>query len=305
MRGEQHESGRREMPFIGFISERELERRTSQRAAEQADSGMAISMPLFAGSPAIAPHPEGRATHEVSWGQAWQQGAAAPEARDAFTVMAQPVHSSSQHQCPGRNIPPKSPGAGPPSPSKNNVPRSPNTVARDSLRISDSPATANRRLRAAAQTLPRMPSLTEPAMAGGGDFHSLSAFNAAGSAHPAHQPPPPVSSALVSEYPHQAPSFLSKIGSANAEDLGRCGVGIFCDKERGSPTAIVREVSVRGSAAREGSIRSGDEVVSVDGNSIAQWSAATLRNALQVQKSLRLLDLLAPKPLHLLALLVH
>jgi hypothetical protein len=60
-------------------------------------------------------------------------------------------------------------------------------------------------------------------------------------------------------------------------------VGIFCDKERGSPTAIVREVSVRGSAAREGSIRPGDEVVSVDGNSIAQWSAATLRNALQVQ----------------------
>lgn len=65
------------------------------------------------------------------------------------------------------------------------------------------------------------------------------------------------------------------------DDLGRCGVGLFCEKERGSPAALVREVSARGSAARDGSIRPGDHVLSVDGADITQWTAATLRNALQ------------------------
>ena len=47
-------------------------------------------------------------------------------------------------------------------------------------------------------------------------------------------------------------------------------MGLVCEKEQGSPAAIVREVSARGSAARQGTVRPGDLLLSIDGANISQ-----------------------------------
>jgi hypothetical protein len=291
-------------PFIGFISERQLRER-EQRAAEAAairppNAGEdRVELDLVPGSPSAQPQPQpqhGRANtqpqgvqqppvRQLSWAEAWQQSAAEAIYRDpsAFpaTVTAVPAaaHASSHTSVPASRtvgaVPAPS-GEGPPSPNKN-VPKSPGTVTRDALRVPDSP---NRRLRASqAQTLPHLPSLPGPAAAaaGGSCGHALSL--AAG-----ERPEPPVAPTIVqSQYPPQAGALLSHGGmpGSGGDNLGRCGVGLLCEKERGAPAAVVREVSARGSAAREGSIRVGDLVVSVDGANISEWDTAALRSALQ------------------------
>jgi hypothetical protein len=280
------------VPFIGFISERELREREERRAGSVSGGESALS--LAAGTPPIAPQPQ----HGLSWAEVWQQGAGDDEAGvglqgrrpapDPQTVFAVPVRHAMGSSPAHAVLPssataalPQQPSAGtlagraatrpaatsspkkdgPPSPSKHDwdeVPRSPGLVARDSLRVPDSPGTPNRRLRAASASLPHLPSLPGPAAAGS-EGHSLSGMHAT----------------------HRAERPSLHAGAASVDDLGRCGVGLLCEKERGSPAAVVREVSSRGSAAREGSIRPGDLVLSVDGANISLWNTATLRNALQ------------------------
>ena len=242
--------------FIGFISERELERRATERQLAAQDGTAASAsqeLDLLAGSPECAE-----------------------------TVVAKATGASANGS--GASHPPRSPevvaGA--------HVPRSPGTpghVARDALRVPDSP---NRRLRSpqahigASASLPHLPLLPEPAAAGSAG-HVLAAMTvaaAAASQRHSGQLLGPVSSTVVqSARPPQL--LLSQGGAGGADDLGRCGVGLLCEKERGAATGLVREVLARGSAAREGSIQPGDLVVSVDGANISQWNTATLRNALQ------------------------
>ena len=260
-------AARSAVPFIGFISERELREREERHAGSA--SGGELSLSLEAGTPPLAPQHQ----HELSWAEVWQQGAgdgaglsAGAQFAEPQTVFAVARHSTSAAahamRPPSATVamqqsgsalqggratarpfgaPPSPKKEGPPSPIKTDQ-RSPGLMARDSLRMPESPAT--RRLRSSAcQSLPHLPSLPGPA-AEGRDDHTLSAVRAA--AHPA-----------------QPPSLLSSAGASTGDDLGRCGVGLLCEKERGSPAAVVREVSSRGSAAREGTIRAGDLVLSV------------------------------------------
>ena len=211
-------------PFVGFISERELRER-ERRATDAEAGGVYHSLSLVAGSPMTSPqvHSLPQSASQLSWADAWKQGGRA-EREYSATVMALPGAAAQQvpalrsmtavfasppddrqaesvlhdDRRPSAASAPHSAVAavrsaegGPPSPGM-----SPGLVARDLLRMPDSPGM--RRLRA-SQTLPHLPSLPSPAHgAAGGEWH-LSAMNN-GAHHPAH----PVGSTMVkSEHPYQ------------------------------------------------------------------------------------------------------
>ena len=250
--------------FIGFISERELERRATERQLAAHD-GTAAS-----------------ASHELDL--------LAGSRECAETVVAKATGASANGSGPTRVVSPDAAGASHPPRSPEviaaaHVPRSRGPVARDALRVPDSP---NRRLRSpqahigASASLPHLPLLPEPAAAGsaGHVLAAMTVASAAASQRHSGQLLGPVPSTVV-QPAHPPQLLLAQGGVGGADDLGRCGVGLLCEKERGAATGFVREVLARGSAAREGSIQPGDLVVSVDGANISQWNTATLRNALQ------------------------
>ena len=229
------------VPFIGFISERELREREER---ERAQAGTFISerelrgreerasyrsMSLVAGSPAVGAQ-QPPLQQQISWAEAWEKSAAAAEplpppatvlagssARErahgvAASASLPAARSTAAAADRGSHGAAAGPGEGPPSPSKC-VPKSPGSLSWDSL--SSPGKTANRRLKA-AQTLPHLPLLPGPAAAAGGDWHSLSASNAGGGGHQPADPPlvSDLSTVVKSEYPQQAPILKGPINSA-------------------------------------------------------------------------------------------
>jgi hypothetical protein len=234
------------VPFIGFISERELREREERERAqagafiserelrerEEREQGRAScrSMSLVAGSPAVgAQQSPLQKQQQISWAEAWEKSAAAAEplpppatvlagasARErahggAASASMPAARSTAPAADRGSHGAAAGPGEGPSSPSKC-VPKSPGSLSRDSL--SSPGKTANRRLKA-AQTLPHLPLLPGPAAAAVGDWHSLSASNAAGGGHQPADPPlvSDLSTVVKSEYPQQAPILKGPINS--------------------------------------------------------------------------------------------
>ena len=215
------------VPFIGFISERELrereERERAQASAfiserelrerEEREQGLVSYRSMSLAGP--------QKKQEISWAEAWEKSAAAADplpppatvfagasARErahgvAASASLPAARSSAAAADRGRYGAAAGPGEGPPSPSKC-VPKSPGSLSRDSL--SSPGKTANRRLKA-AQNLPHLPLLPGPAAAAGDDWHSLSASNAGGGGHQPADPPlvSDLSTVVKSEFPQQAP----------------------------------------------------------------------------------------------------
>ena len=184
-------------PFVGFISERELRER-ERRVTDAGAGGVYHSLSLVAGSPMTSPqvHSLPQSASQLSWADAWKQGGRA-EREYSATVMAlpgaaaqqvpaSPLHDDRQAESvlhddrrPSAASAPHSAVAavrsaegGPPSPGM-----SPGLVARDLLRMPESPGM--RRLRA-SQTLPHLPSLPSPAHGAAGGEWQLSAMNNGG-----------------------------------------------------------------------------------------------------------------------------
>jgi len=80
----------------------------------------------------------------------------------------------------------------------------------------------------------------------------------------------------------KAHTFVNLLRSPQAaggaqEDLSKCGVGLYFEKDKNGPYMMVKEVTARGSAEREGSIRPGDKITAVDGIDIDGKSLHQIR----------------------------
>jgi hypothetical protein len=227
------------VPFIGFISERELREREQRERAqagafiserelrEREERELAIGGSYRSMNLVGVQQPPPQKQSQISWAEAWEKSAAAAEpllppatvlagARErahgvAASASLPAARSTAAAADRGGHGAAAGPGEVPPSPSKC-VPMSPGSLSRDSL--SSPGKTANRRLKA-AQTLPHLPLLPGPAAAAGGNWHSLSASNAGGVGHqPADLPlVSDLSTVVKSEYPQQAPILKGPIHS--------------------------------------------------------------------------------------------
>lgn len=52
------------------------------------------------------------------------------------------------------------------------------------------------------------------------------------------------------------------------EDLSKCGVGLYFELQDQDSHPVIKEVTARGSAEREGSIQAGDKILAVDDESV-------------------------------------